>query len=369
MTAGSVDPRWVEPEDWEAAARERLDRAAFDYFAGGAGAERTVARNLAAWSEVEFVPRVLVDVRKRDLATSSLGQKLDAPIVVAPTAFHGLAHPEGERASVVGAGMARTIFVNSSLSTTPVEEVCALATAPVWFQLYLYDDDGLNDAVMDRAFAAGCRALVVTVDAPYLGRRPRDERNAFHLPGHLRAENLVPHGFGDVPGDGPGSSLARWFQARLKRDFGWGALERLQRRAPLPLVLKGVLHPEDVRLAAEAGIPAVVVSNHGGRQLDGAIATARALPAAVEAAAGRLEVHVDGGVRRGIDVLRALAMGARAVWVGRPVLWGLAAAGAEGVATVLRRLRDELDLSCALAGVTDIRTISDGLLAPATSTL
>lgn len=347
---------------WEERAKERLSPAAYDYYRGGAGEECTLRRNQEAWRQWSFRPRVLVDVRERSLRTTLLGQQVQSPIVVAPTAFHGLAHPRAELETVEGAGRGGHAFVNSSLSNTAVERVCAVATAPVWFQLYVMRDRAWTEAVVRRAEAAGCTALVLTVDAPVLGRRPRDVANSFHLPSHLRAENLVPAGFGDVPQDGPGSGLASWFQARLALDLRWEDLRWLRGLCSLPLVLKGIVHIEDARRAAEEGIDGVVVSNHGGRQLDGAVPTAFALPEIADAVGSRLEVHVDGGVRSGADVLRALALGAKGIWVGRPPLWGLAADGAAGVGAVLGALDDELDHCCTLAGVPDVRQVPRDLV-------
>jgi 4-hydroxymandelate oxidase len=335
----------------EELARERLTPLAYDYYASGAHDETTLRENVAAWAHVPLHYRVLVDVSARDTTTSVLGMPVAMPILVAPTAFHKLACVDGELATARAAGRAGTVMILSSLSNTRVEEVCAAATGPVWFQLYVYRDRGATAALVARAEAAGARALVLTVDAPLLGRRERDVRNRFHLPPGLRVENMSAAGYGDVAEQEQAESgLAAYVATKLDPSLQWKDVAWLRSITKLPVLVKGIVRPDDARRAIDHGASGIVVSNHGGRQLDGSPATATVLGPVADAVAGRIEVLVDGGVRRGADVLRAVALGARAVLVGRPILWGLAVDGEEGALGVLETLREELDHAMALAG-------------------
>ena len=336
--------------DYEEAARRRLDPMACDYFASGAHDEITLAENHAAYDRLRLRCRVLRGVGERDLATSLLGVRLSMPIVAAPTAFQRMAHPDGELATARACGEAGTATMLSTLSTAPLEEVTAAADGPVWFQLYVYRDRPTTAELVARAEAAGCSALVVTVDAPLLGVRERDVRNRFHLPEGLALENLTADGMRAMPPVEEGSGLAAYVASLLDPDLDWDDVAWLRSITGLPVLLKGIVHPGDARLAVEHGASGIVVSNHGGRQLDTAIATVEALPEVAEAVDGRVPVLVDGGVRRGTDVVKALALGADAVAVGRPLLWGLAVDGEAGVGRVLGILRQELDLALALCG-------------------
>lgn len=347
----------------EALARERLSAMAYDYYASGALDERTLRDNVEAWARIALHYHVLVDVSARDAATTVLGQRVSMPVLVAPTAFHKLACPEGEAATARAASRAGTVMVLSSLSNTRVEEVCAAAAGPVWFQLYVYKDRAATAALVARAEAAGARALVLTVDAPLLGRRERDVRNRFHLPPGLRVENMTAAGYGEVGEPDAESGLAAYVAAKLDPALGWKDVEWLRSITKLPLLVKGIVRPDDARRAADSGAAGVVVSNHGGRQLDGSPATADVLRPIVDATEGRVEVLVDGGVRRGADVLRAIALGARAVLLGRPILWGLAVDGEDGAFGVLETLREEIDQAMALAGCARIADATRALLA------
>ena len=349
----------------EAIARERLSPEAYDYYAGGAHDEVTLRENRAAYDRVSIAYRVLVDVSRRDLTTSVLGQPVAMPVLVAPTAFHRLATPEGELATARAAGAAGTVMTLSTLSTTRIEEVVAAASGPVWFQLYVYRDRGATEGLVRRAEAAGCRALVLTVDAPLLGRRERDVRNRFRLPPGLAVANLLPEGYGEMPPAAADSGLAAYVASFLDPALTWRDVAWLRSITELPVLVKGIIRPDDALRAAEAGAAGVVVSNHGGRQLDTSPATLDVLPEIVDALTAhghRIEVLMDGGVRRGTDILKALALGARAVLVGRPVLWGLAADGEAGALSVLRLLRDELDLAMALAGAPTVAGITRDLV-------
>ncbi|MEU7616457.1 alpha-hydroxy acid oxidase [Micromonospora rifamycinica] len=321
-----------------AAARRRLDPVHWDFFAGGAGGERTLRANEAAFARRWLRPRVLRGAGERDLRLSLFGSPVTMPVLIAPTAFHRLAHPEGEVATARAAADAGTVMVVSMAATRPVEEIAA-AGGPLWFQLYPHTDLEFTATVVRRAVAAGCRALVVTVDSPVFGRRERDLRHGFvDLPPGLVCENMR-----DADG--------RVRPIEMNAGVGWELIEVLRGLTSVPILLKGVLHPADARLAVEHGVDGLVVSNHGGRQLDGALATLDALPGVVAAVDGRVPVLVDGGLRRGTDVLVALALGATAVLLGRPVLWGLAVSGAAGVRHVLDLVRADLDRALALVGV------------------
>jgi 4-hydroxymandelate oxidase len=349
----------------EARARERMELQSFDYYASGAHDEVTLRANRAAFERLAIAYRVLVDVSQRDLATTVLGMPVSMPMLVAPTAFHCLATPEGEVATARAAGAAGTVMILSTLSTRPVEAVVAAATGPVWFQLYVYRDRGATEALVRRAEAAGCRALVLTVDAPLLGRRERDVRNRFRLPPGLSVANMLPEGYGDLPPVDADSGLAAYVAALLDPSLAWKDVAWLRSITELPVVVKGIVRPDDALRAAEVGAAGLVVSNHGGRQLDTAPATLDVLPEIADALAAHghaIEILLDGGVRRGTDVLKALALGARAVLLGRAVLWGLAADGEAGAAYVLRLLRDELDLAMALAGAPTVKEITRDLI-------
>lgn len=349
--------------DYARAARSTLPQDVFDYFAGGALDEIALRENTAGWERLKLYYRVLAGVGTRDMATTLLGQPISMPIVVAPTAFHKLACPVGEITTARAAKAAGTLFILSSLSNTAMESVFAEAGSPRWFQLYIYKDREITRELVKRAEAAGAEAIVLTVDAPGLGTRERDTRNSFRLPSGLAVENLAPVGKGNFP-EVTGSCLAAYVQANFKEDLGFDDLDWLCQSTRLPVVVKGVCRGDDARRAAEHGAKAVVVSNHGGRQLDTAPATSEALPPVVDAVGDLCEIYVDGGIRRGSDVLKAIALGARAVLVGRPVLWGLCVGGEQGASQVLEILRRELDEAMLLCGCTKLSDIGRGLLQP-----
>jgi len=337
-------------EQLEAEAERLLPRMVYEYYAGGAGDEATLRDNRAAFVRVKLRPRCLVDVTAPALATTALGQLLAMPVAIAPMAYQRLAHPEGEIATVRAAGRLGIAMTLSTMATASVEEVSGAATAPLWFQLYVWRDRGATKALVARAAAAGAQALVITGDAQRLGTRRRDVDNGFMLPDGLRLGNLEGLGVAAPPPTSEGSQISAHFSLLNDAALCWRDLAWFRSITNLPIVLKGILTAEDARLAAEHGADAVVVSNHGGRQLDGVVATLDALPAIAEAAGDRLEIWMDGGVRSGADVVRALALGARIVLLGRPVLWGLAVGGEDGVAGVLTRLRDEIEEALVLCG-------------------
>ena len=347
--------------DYARAARGRIPQDALDYYEGGALDEFTLRENTESWARLKLYYRVLAGVGARDLRTTVLGQPISMPIVVAPTAFHKLACDAGEIATARAAKAAGTLFILSSLSNTAMESVFAEAVSPRWFQLYIYRDREITRELVQRAEAAGAEAIVLTVDAPGLGTRERDARNSFRLPDGLLVENLSPLGKGNLP-EVQGSALADYVKANFKQDLGFDDLDWLCGATRLPVVVKGVCRGDDARQAAEHGAKAVVVSNHGGRQLDTAPSTCEVLPHVVEAAGDLCEIYVDGGIRRGSDVLKAIALGARAVLVGRPVLWGLCVAGETGASQVLEILRRELDEAMLLCGCTKLDEIDGALL-------
>jgi 4-hydroxymandelate oxidase len=339
-----TDPHPLTVAEFEPLARARTDPGAWDYQAGGAGDERSIADNRAAWDRIRLRPRVLVDVASRDLETSAFGRRLEHPVIVAPTAAHGLSHPNAEAETARGAAMAGSLFTLSTISSVPMEDVAAVEPAgPRWFQLYAPSDRAACQALVERAAAAGYGAVAVTVDLPLPGNRERDHRSGFSV-------DLGVHLPPDQPVD-PDTGII------VLPTMTWDDLAWLRSVCPIPLVAKGVVRTDDAVRAVDAGCDGIWVSNHGGRQLDTTIAPADALPEIADAIGGRALLVVDGGVRRGIDVLKGLALGADLVAVGRPALWGLAVDGAAGVQRVLEMLRDELSLAMALAGcprLTDI---------------
>ncbi|RKE23360.1 alpha-hydroxy acid oxidase [Streptomyces sp. TLI_171] len=338
-------------DDYRVLAHRRLPSEVTDFIEGGAGGERTLAANRRAFDRVVLRPRVLVDVSAVDTTTELLGARLATPIGVAPTAYHRLAHPDGESATARGASAAGALYVVSVFASRTLEEIAALSTAPRWLQLYWLRRRDVLAGLVDRAAAAGYRALVLTVDAPQLGRRHRDARNGFAIPPGVAAVNVDPALMASAHRPGAGrSALAVHTAEAVDPSVTWADLAWLRARSELPLVLKGVLTAQDAALAVEHGVDAVLVSNHGGRQLDGAAAALDALAEVVDAVGGACPVLFDGGVRSGGDAFAALALGARAVLLGRPVLWGLAAGGAAGVAGVLGLATGELAHTMALAG-------------------
>jgi len=350
--------------DYEQVARERISKMAWDYYDSGALDEITLRRNRTAYEQIQMLPRMLRGVARRSAEAKVLGRAVKAPLFVAPMAFQRLAHDEGEKATAEAAARLGLGMVLSTLSTVDAHTVAqAAGESPKWFQLYVHRDRGLTRELIARAEDAGFEALCVTVDAPLLGRRERDESNAFALPEGMDLAVLAGLSGERVAAAGEGSGLFSYFLEQIDPSLDWDDLAWLSSVSSLPIIPKGILHPEDARLAADMGAPALVVSNHGGRQLDTAVATIEALPGVTAAVANRnVEVLVDGGIRRGSDIVKALARGAQGVLIGRPVLWGLAAGGSEGVRRVLEILTGELDLAMALSGVQSIGDINKSLL-------
>lgn len=344
-------------DELERRAREILPGPVHDFVSGGADDELTLRDNEAAWERMRLLPHVLQQVNQVSTRTTLLGATLAAPMIVAPFSYQRLIHAEGEAATARGAASAGSLFVVSTRATVRLEDIAKAAPdLPRWFQVYILRDRGWTAELVARAVSAGCRALVLTVDAPVIGRNPRTERSGFSFPQALLA-NLGA----TVPVDP--TELQSYAGAEHDPSIGFDDIGWLRQTANVPVVIKGVLRGDDAAACVEAGADAVVVSNHGGRQLDTAIATADALPEVAESVGGRAQVFVDGGIRRGTDVLKALALGANAVMVGRPVIWGLAVNGAEGVAGVLTRLREELVRAMTLCQTPTLSSISSDLLA------
>ena len=362
MDAPDPFDQLIRLEELEAPARERMDLPAFDYYAGGANDEWTLAENRRAFGRWVLRPRYLVDVSHVDLATTVLGQAMPFPVLLAPTAFHRLAHPEGEVATARGAAATGTTLCVSTSATMPLADIMATGV-DAWFQLYVHEDRAIAEEMVRMAVDAGCRAIVLTVDVPHLGLRERDVRNDMDawFPNDVQMDNLTRASSGAHPGSELFDPNSLFFDASLS----WRDLEWLSGLSDVPVVIKGVMTAEDASLAVEHGAAAVVVSNHGGRQLDHVSGTIDVLPEVVDAVAGRIEVLVDGGFRRGTDVVTALALGARAVMIGRPYLWGLAIAGERGVRWAIETLRAEVELAMALTGAATVDALVPAMVAPA----
>jgi isopentenyl diphosphate isomerase/L-lactate dehydrogenase-like FMN-dependent dehydrogenase len=333
--------------DYEKLAQARLAPHLWDFFQGGSDDEVTLRACRAAFERIRLRPRVLVDVSSIDTRTTVLGTPVSLPVLIAPTAAHCVAHPDGECATALGAGRAGTLMIASTVATRTLEEIAQAASGPLWFQLYIYPTFEVAEWLVRRAEAAGYRAIVLTVDLPKLGNRERDRRNGVTIP---------PPPYQEANLAGVEKEGQQWVP------LTWDAIAWLRSVTTLPILLKGILTAEDARLAVEHGVAGIIVSNHGGRQLDTSIPSIEALPEIAEAVEGRCEIYLDGGIRRGTDILKALALGARAVLIGRPALWGLAVNGANGVYDVLELLRRELELSMALAGRPTLASIDRSLV-------
>jgi 4-hydroxymandelate oxidase len=337
--------------DYERAAEAAMQPGPYGYFFGGAGDEITLRDNVAAWGRLAIRPRTLVGGAHRDPGVTVLGARRPHPLIIAPMAFHRLAHEEGELGTArAAAATSTTICLSTLATTTPAALAQAVPDAPRWFQLYVFSDRGVSSELVAQAVEHSYEALVVTVDVPILGVRERDLRSGVQT----TSADPVPSA---VAAGAEGGMTPAEFAALIDPDLRWSDIERFASESPLPVIVKGLLTAEDARRAAEHGARAVVVSNHGGRQLDTVLSGADALPAVVDAIGDRVDVLVDGGIRRGTDVLKALALGARAVMVGRPMLWGLAVAGHEGVRRVIELLLGEFDAALALAGAPRAREL------------
>jgi isopentenyl diphosphate isomerase/L-lactate dehydrogenase-like FMN-dependent dehydrogenase len=369
--AGTFPELPCEPAGLEDLARERMEPEPFGYVAGSAGTESTARANRAAFDRWRIVPRFLRDVSSRDLSSTVLGTAFPAPVGLAPVGVQGIVHPEAELAVARAAGQLGVPMVLSTVSSYTLEDVAATGGGPKWFQLYWPKDRDVAASLIGRAAAAGYSALVVTLDTFILAWRPRDLSRGYlpflHRLGlaNYESDPAFLAGLEKSPDEDPTSSVLRWMGMFGDPGKTWDDLAWIRSQWKGPLVLKGVLHPDDARLAADAGVDGIVVSNHGGRQIDGEIASLDALPDVVAAVGDRVEVLLDSGVRTGSDVIKAFALGARAVLIGRPYVYGLGIAGEAGVTHVLRSLLAELDLSMALAGARSLADVTSEALRPA----
>ena len=365
-------------------AQRALPRAVFDFADGAAEDEQTLRRNEAAFDDFGFLPKPLNGTTTRDLSVELFGRKLSMPVVIGPTGLAGLFWPDGEKCAARAASAAGTAFCLSHGSVPKLEDLTSVGTGPRWMQVFIYTDRGFTRELTERAKAAGYDALVLTIDNQVLGNRERDIRNGFTIPPRFDVSALTEISlkagwfwrmrgelqritFGNYVRPGEKAelqTLAQRMATLLDPSMSWKDVEELRRMWAGPLILKGVLHPDEARGALERGVDSVIVSNHGGRQLDGAIASFDALRAVTEAVGGRMPVLMDGGIRRGSDVVKALALGARACLLGRPPLWGLAVAGEAGVSRVLEIYRREIDRVMGLCGISRIADIDASLLAP-----
>ncbi|NXI43847.1 HAOX2 oxidase, partial [Galbula dea] len=336
--------------DFEAYAKKYLPKIAWDFFAAGADDCSTRDENILAYKRIHFRPRMLRDVSVMDIRTKLLGAEISFPVGIAPTGFHQLAWPDGEKSTARAAKAMNTCYIASTYSTCSLEEISAAAPGGLrWFQLYIHRNRTVSQQLVQKAEALGFQGLVLTVDLPYTGKRRDDIRNGFRLPPHMKLKNLE-------------GAFEVCEMSLLDPSVTWNDIYWLRSLTNLPIIIKGILTKEDAELAVRHGVQGIIVSNHGGRQLDGGPATVDALVEVVEAVEGRVEVYVDGGIRQGSDVLKALALGAKCVFIGRPALWGLAYKGEEGLQEVLRILQDEFHLSMALAGCARVSEIGRHLV-------
>jgi lactate 2-monooxygenase len=357
----------ISIEDWEQKAREILPDGPFDYIAGGSGAEETLAENRKAFSRWVIVPRMMRDVSKRSLGITLLNQQLKTPVLLAPVGMQGIAHPEGELATAKAAAAAGVPLVVSTVSAYSLEEIAkTMGDAPRWFQLYWSNDREVSASMVKRAEAAGYGAIVLTVDTVMLGWKRRDFRNGYSplregkgLANYIN-DPVFCSRLAEVNAENAVEEILRNI---YHPTLNWNDIAFLRLHTSLPILVKGLLHPDDAKLALEHGVDGIIVSNHGGRQLDGAISTLDALPAIADAVAGRVPVLLDSGVRTGADVVKAIALGANAVLIGRPFLFGLAVAGQKGVASVIDTLISELDVSMALSGSNTVADLNRSILA------
>ncbi|MEO8335522.1 MAG: alpha-hydroxy acid oxidase [bacterium] len=360
-TGPVIDETLTSLADFERAARVAMTPMAREYITGGAGDEHTLDWNQSAYSDIKLRSRVLVDVSHIDTSLTLFGQTLAHPIILSPAAYHKLVHREGEVATARGAGEAKAAMVVSTFATTTIEEISRAATGPLWLQLYAQPDRGFTRSWVQRAEAAGCKAIWLTVDTPVLGARNREARIGFKLPDGMSRVNI--EGLANVEASAshrpPEGQI---YSTVLDPRLTWKDVDWLRSFAKVPVLLKGILDAEDARRAVDAGVAGLVVSNHGARNLDTVPATITALPRVAEAVAGRIPVIVDGGIRRGTDVLKALALGATAVGIGRPYLYGLAVDGSNGVKRVIEILHTELEMAMALTGRTSLAAVDRGVL-------
>ena len=373
-------------DDLRKLAQRRVPRMFYDYADAGSWTESTYRANETDFSKIKFRQRVAVNLADRSLRSSMIGQPVAMPVALAPTGLTGMQHADGEILAAKAAEKFGVPFTLSTMSICSIEDVAAHTSAPFWFQLYVMRDRDFIERLIERARAARCSALVLTLDLQVLGQRHKDIRNGLSAPPKPSLATILNlmtkprwclgmlgtrrHGFGNIVGHAKSvsdmSSLSAWTTQQFDPALSWDDVEWIKRRWGGKLIIKGIMDPEDARLAAGSGADALIVSNHGGRQLDGAQSSIEALPPIVDAVGSRIEVHMDGGVRSGQDVIRALALGAKGVYIGRPFLYGLGAMGEAGVTRCLEIIRNELDLTMAFCGLRDVNDVDRRILIPAT---
>ncbi len=373
-------------EDLRELAKKRVPRMFYDYADAGSWTESTYRANEADFGKIKFRQRVAVNLLDRTLKSTMIGQDVAMPVALAPTGLTGMQHADGEILAARAAEKFGVPFTLSTMSICSIEDVAANTTKPFWFQLYVMKDRGFIERLIDRAKAAKCSALVLTLDLQVLGQRHKDLRNGMTAPPKLTVANIINlatkprwvynilrtprRGFGNIVGHATDvsdmSSLSSWTSQQFDPALSWADVEWIKRRWGGKLIIKGIMDPDDARMAADSGADALIVSNHGGRQLDGAQSSIGALPAIVDAVGKQIEVHMDGGVRSGQDVIRALALGAKGVYIGRPFLYGLGAMGEQGVTKCLDIIRNELDLTMAFCGLRDVNHVDSKILLPGT---
>ncbi|WP_300750076.1 alpha-hydroxy acid oxidase [Janthinobacterium sp.] len=373
-------------EDLRVLAQKRVPRMFYDYADSGSWTESTYRANHSDFAKIKFRQRVAVNLENRSLATTMVGQQVAMPVALSPTGLTGMQHADGEILAARAAERFGVPFTLSTMSICSIEDVAAHTTKPFWFQLYVMKDREFINRLIDRARAANCSALVLTLDLQVLGQRHKDIRNGLSAPPKLTIPNILNmatkprwvagmlatkrRGFGNIVGHATSvsdmSSLSAWTQQQFDLSLSWADVEWIKQRWGGKLIIKGIMDPEDARLAVASGADALIVSNHGGRQLDGAQSSIEALPAIVDAVGSQIEVHMDGGVRSGQDVLKAVALGAKGVYIGRPFLYGLGAMGEQGVSKCLDIIRNELDLTMAFCGLRDLQQVDKKILLPGT---
>ena len=373
-------------EDLRVLAQQRVPRMFYDYADSGSWTESTYRANNSDFADIKFRQRVAVNLENRSLKTTLIGQEVAMPVALAPTGLTGMQHADGEILAAQAAEKFGVPFTLSTMSICSIEDVAANTTKPFWFQLYVMKDRGFIERLIERAKVAQCSALVLTLDLQILGQRHKDIRNGLSAPPKLTIANIANmmtkprwcagmlgtrrHGFGNIVGHATDvsdmSSLSSWTAQQFDLALSWKDVEWIKRCWGGKLIIKGIMDPEDARYAVESGADALIVSNHGGRQLDGALSSIRALPSIVDAVGGQIEIHMDGGIRSGQDVIKAVALGAKGVYIGRPFLYGLGAMGQAGVTKCLDIIRNELDLTMAFCGHTNISQIDKGILIPGT---
>ncbi len=362
MSQQTVVNDCLNVHEYESRAKTSLAEMAYDYYAGGSWDEVTLRENCSDFGRLAIMPHMLVDLTDLDMSTELFGDKISMPLIIAPTAFHGLATPDGETATARAAHRAGTIMTLSTLANYSIEEVQAAAPSPKWFQLYVYKDREVTKDLVQRAEACGYKALVLTVDSPILGRREKDVRNRFKLPDNFRLGHFEGGMLANLPADVADSGLAAYISSLYDISLNWKHVQWLSEITKLPILLKGILRADDAALGVKNGAAGIIVSNHGGRQLDSAPSTISVLSEIVEAVDGRVPVLLDSGIRRGTDIFKAIALGATAVLTGRPILWGLATGGENGAYEVLEMLRSEFKLTMQLSGCPNLSSITPDMV-------